>query len=269
VKFFKPTIYLAIIAVSAMLLVNRASAATEFVAIVDPDNGPSTSFTSLSSWETAVQCDLTAATTLVFSHSGITGSIANGASVTGATSGATATAEHTTDSQILLTGIASGPFQSGEQVYVTQNVHYVVISDAGDGAIAVAQCRSTGGSAETLAFETYINITGWTTDADNYIKIWTDPDDPYGRHSGKWDNSKYRISGSYEWFPVISTDEAYVRIDGLQMEHSADRDQGPVGIVVDAVTTSSDVRIQPSMSSVTIDATELVPWSMPGEPGAR
>jgi len=56
----------------------------EFVSIIDPDNGAGTDYTSLTSWESSNQVDLTAATTLVFSHGGITGTIADGSWVKGA-----------------------------------------------------------------------------------------------------------------------------------------------------------------------------------------
>ncbi|MCK5211341.1 right-handed parallel beta-helix repeat-containing protein, partial [Candidatus Parcubacteria bacterium] len=224
-------IFLTILFIVITVLAARdVSASTEFIAIVDPDSGPGTSFTTLDAWETAVQCDLTATTTLVFSYSTASGTVADGASVTGATSGATATAEHTTSGQILLTAVASGPFQSGEQIYQTQDVHYVVISDAGDSVIATAKCRSTAGSADT----TNVTVDGWTTATSTYIKIWTDPDDPYGRHNGKWSTAKYRLSASND--NILKIEEAYVRVDGLQIEVTAINGADECGINVDLST---------------------------------
>ncbi|MBT7431779.1 hypothetical protein HN784_02985, partial [bacterium] len=192
-------------------IASPAYGATEFVSIVDPDNATGTDYTTLSAWEAGVQTDLTAATTLVFSHGGITGAIADTDTVTGATSGATAGVVHATDTQILLETI-SGTFESGEQIYVTQNVNYVTSSDAGNSAIAVATCRSTGGSFD----ESLVEIDGWTVSEDNYVKVWTDPDDIYGRHNATFSSRGYvmlSLSGASSY--NIAVKENYTIIDGL------------------------------------------------------
>ena len=80
--------------------------------------------------------------------------------------------------------------------------------------IAIAKCRCTGGSADTDA----VVIDGWTTDADHYIKIWTDPSENY-RHDGKWNDSKYRIV-AYSDEGVIWNYEPYVRILGIQLQNT-------------------------------------------------
>ena len=208
---------------------------TEFISIVDPDNGTGTDYTSLSAWETGVQADLTAATTKVFSHGGIIGSIADTDSVTGATSGATANVVHATSTQILLESI-SGTFQSGEQVYVTQNVNYVVISDAGDSAIAVATCRSTSGSADTTA----TTIDGWTTSATNYIKVWTDPSESY-RHQGKWDDAKYRLEVNTGAGSIVNINEDYVKIQGLQLHNTDTNEASADCIDIGAIAGTPEV----------------------------
>ncbi|MFH0891344.1 MAG: right-handed parallel beta-helix repeat-containing protein [Candidatus Falkowbacteria bacterium] len=194
-----------------------AFGATEFISWIDPDSGAGTSYTSLYDWEAAVQSNLTAATTKVFSFNQNTasGTIPDATAVRGQTSGATATLVHSASStdahQILLSSV-SGTFQSGEQVYVNAtgaSSTYVILTNAGDSAIAVAKCRSTAGSADTTSVE----INGWTTATTTYIKIWTDPTDTYGRHKGKWDDDKYRIQSDYG----INVIEDYVVIDGLQI----------------------------------------------------
>lgn len=77
--------------------------------------------------------------------------------------------------------------------------------------IAIAKCRCTGGSADTDA----VVIDGsWNTDADRYIKIWTDPSENY-RHDGKWNDSKYRLEVAGD---VITIREGNVRIEGLQVK---------------------------------------------------
>ena len=198
------------------------NAATEFISTIDPDNAAGTDYTSLSAWEGAVQADLTSASTSVFSYSTASGTIPDLAGIQGETSGATASSTHmtasTTSSQILLTNIV-GTFQSGETVYIqgqATSTTYVILSNTGDSAIAVATCRSTGGTADTAA----VDIDGWTTSATNYIKIWTDPDDVYGRHGGKWDEGKYRLEVENP-SAVINIAENYTHIEGLQIQLTA------------------------------------------------
>lgn len=157
--------------------------ATEFICAVGPGQAD---YTSLSDWESGVQCDLTAATTLVFSHGGITGTVADNASVTGVTSGATATVVHCSATQILLETIADGPFQSGEVVRVSAG-NEVTISDAGDSAIAVAECATTG---DPLA---PFSISGSTTSSTNKIVVRADPNEA----GGDGLNGSYRHVGVY------------------------------------------------------------------------
>ncbi|MDZ7611400.1 MAG: LamG-like jellyroll fold domain-containing protein [Candidatus Moranbacteria bacterium] len=82
------------------------------------------------------------------------------------------------------------------------------------GEIAVATCRSTAGSADTTA----VAIDGWTTDSDNYIKVWTDPSEDY-RHDGKWDESAYRLNVGGSDTP-LSISVAYTQVKGIQVKHS-------------------------------------------------
>ena len=188
--------------------VNHAYAATEFISVVDTGNGTDTDYTSLSAWETGVQTDLTLASTLVFAGTK-TGTMADNASVTGSISLATATVVHATDTQILLESI-SGTFQSGEQIQIDGS-NYFTTSNTGDSAIAVAKCRASTGAADTTA----VTITGWTTSATNYIKVWTDPTEGY-RHEGKWDDRKYRIDIAVG--TAIDISEDFIKIDGLQVK---------------------------------------------------
>ena len=64
----------------------------------------------------------------------------------------------------------------------------------------------------------YVDITGWTTGPDNYIRIFT-PALPSEagvsqRHAGVWDDNKFRIENTED---AISVSANYVRIDGLQL----------------------------------------------------
>jgi hypothetical protein len=62
-----------------------------------------------------------------------------------------------------------------------------------------------------------VSITGYTTGANNYIRIYT----PYNtsteannsqRHQGKWNDSEYKLYGS------LDAELAYTKIDGLQID---------------------------------------------------
>ncbi len=105
--------------------------------------------------------------------------------------------------------------------------------------IAVAKCRSTGGTADT----TSVVIDGWTTDATRYIKIWTDPSESY-RHAGVWDATKYRIECSVgNWDGNIRIIEDFVRIDGLQIYHKYAFTGNKGGIMTEWNSDSSVVYI--------------------------
>jgi len=196
---------------AAFFAVNKVSAATEFVSIIDPDNGAGTDYTSLNAWEAAIETDLATTTTLVFSITGHIGTTADAVVVTGQTSGATGTVLHLASStgQVLIEDIA-GIFQNGE--VISDGFGTSTLTSTGTQAIAVAQCRSTGGTADT----TIITLSGWTTSSSTYIKIWTDPTDNYGRHRGKWDDNKYRLEYSGN---LMLISESYVWIDGLQIKY--------------------------------------------------
>jgi hypothetical protein len=185
---------------------------TIFNVIVNPDTASDQrECSSLSVFNARNACNLTAAATKVFSHSGVTGNIASGDTVTGALSGATGVCRMATTTQILISGI-SGTFQSGEQIRKDLS-NYVTSTNAGDSAIAVADCRCTAGTADTTA----VTVSGWTTGASNYIKIWTDPALGY-RHSGKWiTGNKYRLEITTAG-PAIDITESYTMVQGLQVK---------------------------------------------------
>jgi|WetSurMetagenome_2_1015567.scaffolds.fasta_scaffold01475_10 hypothetical protein len=87
------------------------------------------------------------------------------------------------------------------------------------GANQVWNIACYGDAADT----TVVDVNGWTTDSQNYIRIYT----PYlpsevgvsQRHSGKWDDSKYRmeiVSNSSNALDIGNV--AYAKIDGLQIK---------------------------------------------------
>ncbi len=58
-------------------------------------------------------------------------------------------------------------------------------------------------------------ISGFTTDATRYIRIYTPVSE---RHSGKWDDTKYYLRVSCNNTFVLTNQARYVRIEGLQIE---------------------------------------------------
>lgn len=162
---------------------------------------------TITAWEAAIEADLTSAATKVFSHGGITGTIADGASVTGLTSGATGVVTHATATQIMIKTI-TGTFQSGEVVYQTISVNLVTISDAGDSVIAIAECYDDDGTLTDSPV-----ISGSTTSATNYLKITVPSAD---RHNGTISTGfkitgQWTLSTSYtiiEWLIITFTNNS-------------------------------------------------------------
>jgi len=73
---------------------------------------------------------------------------------------------------------------------------------------AVARIDGTWNAPDATAFY----IDGWTTNAANYIYIYTTAS---ARHPGKWDETKYRLQTSSDGIYIY---EEYVRISGLQIK---------------------------------------------------
>ena len=215
-KEIKITI-IAVFFVVVLFFSRNVFAATEFVSIVDPDNGSGTDYTSLSAWETGVQTDLTSSATRVFFGTK-TGTIADNTALYLCRSGVyqvhSGTLVHASSTQARVELISGAATEQDGDVWYTNNTcnsaSYFTVSSGGDGAIAVASCRSSSGGDDTAA----VHLTGWTTSATNYIKIWTDPG-AGNRHKGRWDDSKYNIKVASDAGFRIS--EEFVRIEGIQI----------------------------------------------------
>ncbi|MBI2496296.1 MAG: hypothetical protein HYW10_07065, partial [Candidatus Omnitrophica bacterium] len=109
-----------------------AEGATEFVSTIKSSGGD---FSSLVAWDASVACDLTTASTKVFSYNQSSDTLIDGTPVRGAASLATGTVIHATPTQVLIKNIV-GTFQAGEEVDDVNNVgiRYVVLSDSGNPA---------------------------------------------------------------------------------------------------------------------------------------
>ncbi len=187
----------------ATSIATNSYSATEFISVINSSGGD---FSLLSTWEGVMDNagNITASDCKVFSHNGATGSIQDGASVTGQTSGATGTVIHATATQVLIDAI-SGTFQSGEQVFQTENVNYIVISDAGDSPILVARLEQS--------ISDYLDISGITTDSTNYVKITV----PTAlRHKGILNGGVKYTTTNASYGIVIRGD--YTVIEGLEVD---------------------------------------------------
>lgn len=204
---------------ACFFLAEKTFAATDFISVVDPGNGADTDYTSLSAWEAGVQTDLTSGATQVFSGTR-TSTIADNATVYLCRSGVyqtqSGTLVHATATQILIESITGGATEATNDVWYTNSTcnssNYFTISNGGDSPIAIAKCRTSTGVADVTA----VTIDGWTTSATNYIKVWTDPAENY-RHSGLWDEGKYRLEYNDASVSLIDIEEAYVQVEGLQL----------------------------------------------------
>jgi len=223
---------LALVIIGGAFLLNaqEAHAATEFVSTIQESGGD---YTGLQDWETAMSnanpLDLTSATTTVFAHGGITGSISDNTAVTGDSSGATGTAVHATASQVLIRDIV-GTFTSGEQVEVDGS-NYVTISNAGDSAIATAKIDGTWTSADT-----FTTIQGWTTSATNYIRVYTTAT---ARHDGT-SGSGYRIDETAQHAMIVRVLNLY--LEGLELKTSG-AIKRPLWWIGDDHSGSADIRL--------------------------
>ncbi|MCR4322624.1 MAG: hypothetical protein NUV61_00870, partial [Candidatus Azambacteria bacterium] len=110
--------------------------------------------------------------------------------------------------------------------------------------IAIAQIEGAWTSPDT----TPVTINGWTTDATHYVKIYTTSE---ARHTGKWDNIKYRLESGNWGAHIIDNQQNYTRIEGLQILHSGGGDSSSgiysvsyAGVVVkDAIVKKTSTSI--------------------------
>lgn len=162
--------------------------------------------------------DITHATNIkVFSHGGITGSMPDAGTVTGQTSGATATIIHTTATQILLDSIAVSTFQSGEDVCDDSPTcsHKVTLSDVGDSNIAITLHVYDDDGAMDEAF----TLDGLTTDANSYWKVTA----PVGeRHAGKDSDGTNGLGAKLDWSTtrIINNDDPFSEISWLIIDEN-------------------------------------------------
>jgi len=105
------------------------------------------------------------------------------------------------------------------------------VNSAGGANVLLGTADLTSNGGYILNFPCYYDtgadingteVAGWTTDATQYIKIYT-PNNTSNevnvsqRHSGKWDNNKYRLEANNP-YGFVNIADSFVRIDGLQIK---------------------------------------------------
>jgi hypothetical protein len=187
----------------------------EFLVVVDTDSGSSRDYADLNTAEGALQCNLTTSTeTKVFGITGSVGTMVDGESLTGVTSGATGTLVHKTSTQALIKTIGGTPFSNGENVKKTSDAGiYFTLTDAGQRPQVSIECRATTGVSDT----SNPDFNGWTASNTYYIKIWTAAGH---RHAGKWTTGKYTLARTItaDGQTILTIQEAGVIVQGIQFD---------------------------------------------------
>lgn len=209
-------------------------------------------YSTLNSWESTIQCDLTASTTRAYSGTG-TGELSGNDVLTlyraSVAQNVTSTLIATTSDQILvdgLTGTTTYAVQSGDE-WKKDASNYFTVSGSGNDLGATAYVVGEIDGSWTSADTTAVTISGWTTDATHYIKVYTTDT---ARHNGIYVGESgakadtYRIELSNGANNVISIQENYVRIEGLQIKNG-DTNNHRRGILTTNATIDSnnDIRI--------------------------
>jgi hypothetical protein len=192
--------------------------ATAFAVTLKSSGGDAPTLNTLVKNSTAggLGCDITAATTKVFSCGAfLHGTISANTGVTGATSGATGTMvwKNVAGTQVLIKAI-SGTFQSGETVYKTSDgaagTNDFALSDAGASAFVDICCFGLQDTT-TAAF------AGWTVGASNYIRVYADST---AVATIPYTSSGYRLERS-NGFNCMTGVPAYCRFEHLSFKLSA------------------------------------------------
>ncbi len=94
---------------------------------------------------------------------------------------------------------------------------------------------------------TSVEIQGWTTSADHYLRIYT-PEAPGEvgagqRHHGSWDPGAYRLEIASNNSVFRNGQINHLRLEGLQCRISSVSNPGTVGVSVESMGPGADIRI--------------------------
>lgn len=192
--------------------------ATEFVCTVGWSGPPTRDFKQLSLWSITCHCDLTAASTKVFSstkHTGTKFGVQDGRLVYlyrgGILQDCKAWFLHATETQTLVRDISGTVTpQAGDQWRQTADNTYgwVTINNAGDSAIAVAKCYKDGDMRDI------ISLIGWQTNSVNRLKLYAPASEI---HSGKA-GTGFRIYGVGWSDTLLYLEDVDILIQGIEFQ---------------------------------------------------
>jgi len=195
--------------------------ATEFICTI---NKTGADYDWVDDWVAAVQSDFTSAQTRVYAVSSVSGTVADGATVTGSINGYTATVRHvnvsgTSPRQVLVYhDTASETFANNE-----------VLSDGGDPENTITLTSTAGDTDDTTIavlefyddnghYDDYnCTVTGSTTSATNYIKLTA----PVGeRHNFDDTGATLDYTGGLFGRDLLRIEDAHVTIEWLNFTNT-------------------------------------------------
>jgi len=186
-------------------------AVNDFVCTIRASGGD---YTNLSTWEVAIQSDLTVSNSMVFTVSS-TGTYSSatddGTNVT-FTGGGTGWLHHINSSSKAYITQCSGLISNGT-VTVWGSSNTFTVADTGQQVgLAIAECYNDWPSG----LDDTVTISGWTTDSDNYVKITTPTSE---RHNGVPKSGAnytgFAIKESGSWVQTLELGEHYTVVEGI------------------------------------------------------
>jgi hypothetical protein len=143
------------------------------------------------------------------------------------------------------TATGTAPADISTSTVVSIKRAFSTLSGAESGAATLMGTSSLVSANLQLNFPCYydsgadttaVTIEGWTTGADNFIKVYTPNDTATEanfsqRHEGVWDEGKYRIELAHSGNGgIIDIQEPYFYIDGLQIYTLSDNNPRGIGV---------------------------------------
>jgi hypothetical protein len=196
---------------------------TEFVCTV---GATGCDYTTPAAWETACDSNLTSAQTRVYSHGGITGTVADGATVNGSVHSYTAVVRHATANRIMVYhDTASETYETGEQIRVDVSNYVTVTSTVGSGAgDEVIPVMELDGEV-SISSGTALLIDEWTTDATHPIRIRSKNAAKRSSSSAlRFGAAAGRLISTDADDPCIAINESYVEFSDIDLKNSGGND---------------------------------------------
>ncbi len=196
---------------------------TDFICTINEDSGGN--FSSFTSWDAAIQSDMTASSSQVFAISEASVAvIANGTSVhdTG-DNGNTATLVHAGTTQVYLL-VTLGTFTSSSVLRKDDDTGLTIDLDDNGAQITRATAQLSNDSELTDDF----SIDGWTTDSTHFIVLTTMTDQSFQDHTDKltnkldYDATKgAAVTAATNFVPTVNVTEGSTLIEKLQVKNTA------------------------------------------------